>query len=146
MELVTIKNQDGETFTIDETQYTYIHLGNECIGLPYITKINDETVLVDMVIDCALNKRMQDDNNPDSIGGWQGTITKRYYVDKPVSYFHNVTDDPDVLKQQIRTYYDVEFYIAYSPMMNETDVLFNDTFESLIELIEKAKENKNGEA
>ena len=136
---VIIKNLDGEEFTIDEEYYLEITLGEDAVVLPCVEKINDEEVIDTKVVDVALTKKVRDENDPNSEGGWYGTVTCHYFVNKNVSYFEGATLDPEILKQQIRNYYEVEYYVSYSPMLGFSDVLFNDTMESISELIEKVK-------
>lgn len=146
MSEVTIKNLDGEVFVIDDFYTISIHLGEDNIEIPVIWKINDEKVLASKIVDMAVNKIVRDENNPQSEGGWNGTVKFHYFVDKQVSYFHDITDNPEFLQQGLRNYYEVEFYLAYVPMMNDQNILFNDTMESVFELMENAKENTNEEA
>ena len=142
MSEVTIKNIDGEVFVIDDFYTISIHLGQDNIEIPVVWKINDEKVIDSKIIDIALNKIVRDENNPNSEGGWNGTVKFHYFVDKQVSFFHDVTDNPEYLQQGLRNYYEVEFYLAYIPMMNEQNILFNDTMESIFELMENAKEEE----
>ena len=136
---VTIKNLDGEEFTIDEAYRFEITLGADTVVLPDVAKINDEEVIDVKVVDVSLTKKVRDENDPNSEGGWYGTVTCHYFVNKNVSYFEGATLDPEILKQQIRNYYEVEYYVSYSPLLGFSDVLFNDTFESISELIKKVK-------
>ena len=142
MSEVTIKNLDGEVFVIDDFYTISIHLGEDNIEIPVIWKINDEKVLASKIVDIAVNKIVRDENNPQSEGGWNGTVKFHYFVDKQVSYFHDITDNPEFLQQGLRNYYEVEFYLAYVPMMNDQNILFNDTMESVFELMENAKEEE----
>jgi hypothetical protein len=143
MSTVTIENLDGETFEIVEGEYQTIQLGDDTIALPLVKKINDEPVLYTKIMECNVAKRVADENNPYSIGNYIGTITVFYYVDKSVSYFEGATLDPEILKQKIRNYYVVPFYIAFDAMFNESDVLFDDTCQSISELIKEAKTKEN---
>ena len=136
---VTIKNLDGEQFTIDEAYRFEINLGADTVVLPDVAKINDEEVIDVKVVDVSLTKKVRDENDPNSEGGWYGTVTCHYFVNKNVSYFEGATLDPEILKQQIRNYYEVEYYVSYSPLLGFSDVLFNDTFESISELIKNVK-------
>ena len=141
--MVTITNLDGETFDIVEDSYQIIQLGEDTIELPLITAINGEPVQYAKVMECDVAKRVADENNPYSIGNYTGTITVFYYVDKSVSYFEGATLDPEILKQKIRNYYVVPFYIAFDTMFNESDILFDDTCQSISELIKEAKTKEN---
>ena len=141
--MVTITNLDGETFDIVEDAFQIIQLGEDTIELPLITAINGKPVQYTKVMECDVAKRVADENNPYSIGNYTGTILVFYYVDKSVSYFEGATLDPEILKEKIRNYYAVPFYIAFDAMFNESDVLFDDTMESISGLINEAKEKEN---
>ena len=143
MSTVTIKNLDGETFEIVEGEYQTIQLGDDTIALPLVKTINDEPVLYTKIMECNVAKRVADENNPYSIGNYIGTITVFYYVDKSVSYFEGAPLDPEILKQKIRNYYTVPYYISFDAMFNESDVLFDDTCQSISELIKEAKTKEN---
>lgn len=143
MSLVTITNLDREQFCVSENEHYIIHLGEDTIELPEITKINGEPVVSKKIMECNVVKRVADENNPYSIGNYTGTIVVFYYVDKSVSYFEGAALDPEILKQKIRNYYVVPFYIAFDTMFNESDVLFDDTCQSISELIKEAKTKEN---
>ena len=154
---ITIKNLDGEVFLFDEGYSFEINLGNDVVAIPWVHKINDERVIDVKIVDIELNKKVRDENDPNSEGGWYGTVTLHYFVDKQVSYFEGATLDPEILKQQLRNYYEVEYYVAYTPMLGLSDIFFNTTMESISKLIEdvhlreikenaERKEQKNGKA
>lgn len=143
---VRIKDLDGITYDVDEDNANsyVISIGDESISIPFPEKINDEDVYDFVVVECDLTKRMEDESNPKSRGGYSGTVTIRYYVDAKVSYF-NFNDDPDLLTQHpemlnegIRNYYEVSYLIRYIPMDNCYTVYFNDTMQDIYELIDKA--------
>ena len=153
---VRIKDLDGITYDVDEDNANsyVISIGDESISIPFPEKINDEDVYDFVVVECDLTKRMEDESNPKSRGGYSGTVTIRYYVDAKVSYF-NFNDDPDFLAQHpemlnegIRNYYEVQYLVRYIPMDNCYTVYFNDTMQDIYELIDKAyeEETKNGKA
>ena len=142
MSLVTITNMDKETFLIDEEKYLDIRLGDDTIFLPFVLKINEEEVFDAKIVDCSIEKKVRDENNPNSEGGWHGTVTVHYFVEKQIPYFFDAPY-PEMLKEKLRNYYEVPYYIEYVPMLNETDVLFDDTFQSISELIQEAKTKEN---
>lgn len=148
---VRIKDLDGITYDVDEDNANsyVISIGDESISIPFPEKINDEDVYDFVVVECDLTKRMEDESNPESIGGYSGTVTIRYYIDAQVPYF-NFNDDPDFLTQHpemlnegIKNYYEVQYLVRYIPMDNCYTVYFNDTMQDIYELIDKAYEEEN---
>lgn len=147
---VRIKDLDGITYDVDEDNACsyIISIGDENITIPFPEKINDTPVYAFLVVECNLSRIMEDDSNPNSRGGYSGTVTIRYYVDAQVPYFISDQDPdffqkyPDMLKEGITNYYEISYFIKYIAMDNAYDVLFEDTFESIYTLIDKAYEEK----
>lgn len=155
---VRIKDLDGITYDVDEDNANsyVISIGNDNIVIPFPEKINDEDVYDFVVVDCSLTKIMRDEANPKSEGGYSGTVTIRYYVDTKVPFFM-LSDDPEFLSQHpdmmnegVKNYYEIPYLVQYVPLDGVYDVFFNNTCQSVYELMDKAyeeeKENKNGEA
>ena len=148
---VKIKDLDGITYDVDkDSACSYVlSIGDENIIIPFPEKINDTPVYAFLVVECNLSRIMEDDSNPNSRGGYSGTVTIRYYVDAQVPYFISEQDPdffqkyPDMLKEGIKNYYEIPYFIKYIPIDDAYDVLFEDTFESIYTLIDEAYEEKN---
>ena len=153
---VRIKDLDGITYDVDEDNANsyVISIGNDNIVIPFPEKINDEDVYDFVVVDCSLTKIMRDEANPKSEGGYSGTVTIRYYVDAQVPFFM-LSDDPaflaqhpDMMNEGVKNYYEIPYLVQYVPLDGVYDVFFNNTMQSIYELMDKVyeEENKNGKA
>lgn len=145
---VRIKDLDGITYDVDEDNACsyVISIGDENITIPFPEKINDTPVYAFLVVECNLSRIMEDDSNPNSRGGYSGTVTIRYYVDAQVPYFISdyefLQQHPEMIGERATNYYEVSYLIRYVPMDNAYSLYFNDTMESIYELIDNAYEEE----